>query len=319
MKDGRYQEHRTAGHGREGACNSVLQDLASVEIAGVNFLLGCRAPVAVESPFAVYQPFFGKRTRDPWAVDIRVTVELEPFPDTDSLPLFFDSGETWRLFRDGPGYVLRYEPFWVARISEDASDVTVHLGPDHIRKHDDGKVTITSPISYPLDQFLLVYALAQRSGILMHAACVSVGRSGYIFPGRSRAGKSTLTGIFAGAGGMEPLSDDRIVVRKIGDGLRAFGTPWPGEGGIAVNRGTDLAAMLFIVHGNDNRIRPLAPRAALERLLPVASIPWYNTAMLGPLLGLCEELVGRVPSYEFAFRPDASAADAVKEFAGEAA
>ena len=116
---------------------------------------------------------------------------------------------------------------------------------------------------------------------------------------------------------MEPLSDDRIVVRKIGDGVKAFGTPWPGEGGIAVNSSTDLAAMLFIIHGSDNRMRALEPGAALERLFQVASIPWYNAGMRDPLLGLCEQLVKQVPCYEFAFRPDASAAAAVKEFAGE--
>ena len=291
-----------------------MPDVTSVEIAGVNFLLSCPPAISVEAPFPTHQPFFGRRNREPWSIDVSVDFELGELPATGGLTPFFDSGETWTLFRDGDDYLLQFEPYWVARISPDATRVIVHCSEEFIRKRDGNAVTISSPIGYPLDQFILVYALAQREGVLVHAAGIGIGGRGFIFPGRSGAGKSTITGLFGKHAGIELVSDDRIVIRKIEDTFRGFGTPWPGEGGIAKNSSVPLAGMFFITHEMENRIRPLEPRDALERLFVVASIPWYNDDLCPRLLGLCEELVSRVPAYELAFRPDAEVGTVVKEF-----
>jgi hypothetical protein len=50
----------------------------------------------------------------------------------------------------------------------------------------------------------------------------------------------------------------------------------------------------------------LKPEEVLRRLLPVASIPWYESGLTEKALNLCEFLIERYPAYELAFRPQAN-------------
>ena len=85
------------------------------------------------------------------------------------------------------------------------------------------------------------------------------------------------------------LSDDRIVVRKIDGVFKAYGTPWAGEAGIAVNKNVPLSGMFFINHASDNRIKEITPGQAVKRLLPVTSISWYDREIMFEILTFCEE------------------------------
>ena len=162
---------------------------------------------------------------------------------------------------------------------------------------------LMNPFSYPLDQFLLVYVLAEREGALFHACSVDLDGKGYILPGRSGAGKSTISGIFESKG-YSVLSDDRVVVRKIGDAFRVFGTPWTGDAGIAENRALPLDGMLFVVHGEENRLVKISAKEAFERLIPVTSILWYDEKVLPSMLSFCEDLAMNMPAYDLYFRPE---------------
>ena len=114
------------------------------------------------------------------------------------------------------------------------------------------------------------------------------------------------------------MSDDRMIVRKTGDELMAFGTPWPGDAGIAVNKGAPLAGILFLKHADETKVRRISPAEGANRLMPVVSIPWYDEVSVRGGLAFCDELVSRVPCYELAFRPEAEVVDALKPiFDGE--
>jgi hypothetical protein len=169
------------------------------------------------------------------------------------------------------------------------------------------------PIRYPFDQILAMYVLGRR-GLLLHAAGMIVHGRTIVLPGVSGAGKSTFARLTGGRPGWEPLSDDRIIVRLAEDahGASAWGTPWTGEGRVARNSGGPLARLLFLSQGDENRIEPVAPREAVGRLLPVASIPWYDDELLPVSLEACERLVERVPAAVLTFRPDTGAVDAVE-------
>jgi serine kinase of HPr protein (carbohydrate metabolism regulator) len=160
----------------------------------------------------------------------------------------------------------------------------------------------------------MMHILAGNQGFIIHAAGVQIGGSGYIFPGKSGAGKSTLTRQFAGRPGTGLLSDDRVAVRRIGGCFHAFGTPWPGEGKVAVNGRVPLAGIFFILKGSRNEIKEITTRTALERLLPVVSVPWYDRDVMAGILSFFEELVSRVPVYEMLFTRGPAAADCFEEF-----
>jgi hypothetical protein len=197
-------------------------------------------------------------------------------------------------------------PLWQMEIERGSRDVTVYCG-DKLVTRDGGRTEVVNPVAYPLDLILMMYSLAERSGIIVHAAGIELDGMGYLFPGISGAGKSTLTRLFAGNDRAVRLSDDRIIVRNIDGELRMFGTPWLGEAGVCADGNAPLTAILFLKKSGTNSISKLDRKEAIVRFLPVVSVPWYDREMIPSFMAICEEVVFRVPAYDFGFTPTGDA------------
>lgn len=197
------------------------------------------------------------------------------------------------------------ELIWVARFDRGLGNVTVYLNEMLINRQN-GNVIVSNPVRYPMDQILLMYLLAQREGVLIHAAGIDIRGKGYIFPGRSGAGKSIFSRQFVKAKKCaDLLSDDRIIVKKIDGAFKTFGTPWPGQGGIAINKHVALSGIFFISHAGYNRI---------EKLLPVVLIPWYDKEVMTSILTFCDDIISNIPVYELFFKPDREIIDVFEKF-----
>jgi hypothetical protein len=289
------------------------------EIAGFDFSISCRNAAIDQDSDPAYASFREARN-DPSAIMIDICLELGSMPKTERLPRLFDSGESWFICKDDNHYFLalshpasREKPIWVALFESSFKKTTVYCSERLVKKKGKGLV-VSNPFHYPLDQLLLMYVLARKKGAILHAAGMVVNEKGYLFLGRSGAGKSTLVRLCSGRDGFDFLSDDRIVVRKERDGYRAYGTPWPGEAGIAANRGVSLSSMFFIYHGSENRIIEVSRKDALERLLPVISIPWYDRRVVEEILDFCDGLVSHIPAFELYFKPDTEVANVLGNF-----
>jgi hypothetical protein len=96
-------------------------------------------------------------------------------------------------------------------------------------------------------------------------------------------------------------------------GWQAFGTPWPGELGAAQSHRVRPLALIFLRNAGTNALIPLSPRDALERLLPLASVPWYDQDIVPDALAVCEGVVTSLPAFEFAFTNDDRAVHALRD------
>jgi len=293
--------------------------LINLEIAGVNFAILYRDSIILQDSDPAYKSFL-KTERDTAAIDINIDLNLNNIPDTERLKKIFDSGQSWSMFRDNDNYCLALhppvfqEPLWLARINREFTKVTVYCS-EKLISASDGRVMVSNPVSYPLDQLLLMYVLTQNQGAIFHAAGIDINNKGYIFAGRSGAGKSTLSRQFAAKKYPVLLSDDRVVIRKIDKAFMTFGTPWPGEEGIAINKSVPLSGIFFISHGSDNKIKEIDKKEALERLLPVTSIPWYDQEIMTKILNFCEDVISNIPAYKLHFKPDFEVVDVLEKFA----
>jgi len=277
--------------------------------------------VSTEDEDDVYAPF--SESIPPAAADVQVHLSFDEAPDVRRMSPLFEGGLLYTVYADGADRVVVIQPpgaarpSWIARFTLEVRDVTlwydtVSSAPgEHLRGGVD-------PLRYPLDQILLMYALASREGLLVHAAGAVVGGRTLLCCGRSGAGKSTLTRQFLATGVTDILSDDRIIVRRVGTELLAYGTPWPGEARIASAGSAPLCALLFLSKGRENTIRELSSTEALHRLFPVGSIPWYDRGALPGALAFCEWLIGAVPAFELEFLPEPAAAETVRDFFAQA-
>ncbi|MFA6053978.1 MAG: hypothetical protein WC769_01255 [Thermodesulfovibrionales bacterium] len=292
----------------------------NIAIAKVNFAVHCNdMPVLVETQPASYTPFLTeKAVSGTGSLTIDVVLNTKEFPSTEALTEIFEDCGSWAMFRNGDEHYLVINPSLaggpecIVRFNPRFEKAVVYCGDMDIVEVA-GKKMVRNPITYPADQLLLMYMLADREGALIHSSGVEFHDRGYMLSGRSGAGKSTISRKFALAG-HEVLSDDRIVVRKIDGELRMFGTPWSGEAGIAGNKDLPLHGIFFLHHGEENLIKEIPPTEAIEKLMPVTSIPWYDKSMLAKVLTFCEEIVSACPAYDLFFRPDINVKDAFENF-----
>jgi len=292
-----------------------------MRIGDVDFVIENNTPSLLQKLEQNYRPFLEKINNHPQPEPISILVGLEMghLPNAENLKKLFDSGQSWSMFRDGHDYLLMHRPptferpLWLARMNRRLTRATIFINETFISEID-GRKILENPVRYPLDQILLMYILAQKEGALLHAAGIRIKGKGCIFPGQSGAGKSTITRQFAAGEYAKLLSDDRIIVRKIGETFKAYGTPWPGEAGIALNESMPLSGIFFINHGSSNRIKAIKPQKALERLFPVTSIPWYDRDIMPKILDFCEDLVLNVPAYELDFKPSVEVVDVLEKF-----
>ena len=294
-----------------------MPDTLYLEIGGIPITVTAPDAERIVEPDPAKQVFI--RSVQPGPATIQVTIHTEPAPDPESLGMakLFDTGPTWQLHYGEAGYCITVKPhphepaFWTLITNPDVKRVAAYCGPNLVETKD-RTIRVPNPVTYPLDQILLMHYLALRQGIIIHAAGMEANRRAFIFAGRSGAGKTSLARQLQAVSRFLCLSDDRILVRHTDGHLMAFGTPWPGEGGMAENTGAPLQALFFIVHGQEPRIASIDPQTSLKRLLPVASIPWYDREALPGALEFCEQLAIQVPAYDLHITPDIEVMDVIE-------
>jgi hypothetical protein len=289
-------------------CKAMEISLAAcLTIAKINFELHSQdLPVQWENNQA-YRQFITFEKED--SANIPVTILIE-----DTMPLLkplsktFDTDQAWAMYSDGKNrYIAQHHldrskgPRYLAKIKPGFKGVTVYCSKDTVKQHQ-GKDILINPVSYPLDQILLTNFLVGKA-LLIHATGIIIEDKGYLFAGVSGAGKSTLSRMLLKNKNISTLSDDRIIIRNDEAGFFMYGTPWPGDAGIAVNNSARLHGIFFLNQSANNKINELIPQEALQYLFKVGSIPWYDKSELNKSLDFCDELLLEVKNYELNFRP----------------
>ncbi len=206
----------------------------------------------------------------------------------------------------------------MARSDHFFHDVTIFANPELNDKDAQSKFLVESVLVSLGNLVLLHYLSGQGLGVTLHTAALHIGGRIWLFSGCSGAGKSTFSRLWLDRTDAHVVNDDRMIVRQNEPGpvFTAYGTPWPGELGIALNESAPLGGICFLHKSAQTEIRPITPQQALPQLLPLASIPWYERELVPPALDFCDRLLAGTPLYELHFRPDQSAVEAVLQLAG---
>jgi hypothetical protein len=150
---------------------------------------------------------------------------------------------------------------------------------------------------------LAAYRLLEQGGAVLHSAGVTDGASAWLLLGPSGAGKTTSSRLCLERGA-RVLSDDLNAVRLADDAApRLTWLPFTGDLGERSGGPPSypLTAVVRLVKGTEDRLRPLSPAAALAGLVAAAPFvnrdPWRREALLDTL----ERLARAVPAYELEF------------------
>ena len=104
--------------------------------------------------------------------------------------------------------------------------------------------------------------------MLVHSSALIYGGGAYLFSADSGVGKSFHTRLWLKAFGdaVHIMNDDKPVVRLYDDRAVAYGTPFDGGSGIALNEAYPLRAIVFIERGEQNSVRVPETREVLQKL-----------------------------------------------------
>ena len=300
-----------------------MKGMEELYIAGVQFKI---QTTRISLPMPVYEnpgyrQFFSQIPSYTPTHSLDVAINLESGPDISRMNQIFKNTDTWSVFSNSKENFIVYEipsfsrPVWIARVSNGCMKVIIYCGQDMIDKKQ--HCLKFNPVSYPLDQILMMNFLALNCGIIIHAAGWEFNNSGWIFAGKSGAGKSTITNLITKRGHGRILSDDRMIVRKHGHDFLMYGTPWPGEAGYALNQSAPLKGLFFLKQGDKNNIAQLESSDVVAQLMPVASISWYDRDKVEQMMAFCDTMIANIPMYLLTFKPDEAVVDMLIEFVNE--
>ena len=175
-----------------------------------------------------------------------------------------------------------------------------------------GSPSPSFPLMAPLDRVLVLNLLSRRRGIMLHACGIDDGGQGIVFAGPSDAGKTTLARLWNAVPGVKVLGDEALVLREVGGEVRVYGTPWPGEAGLADPGGVPLRRLFFVEHANRNDVRALGQSLKVRKLLAQTVLLPYDREGSERIVDFCISLAEAVPAAELGFVPDSSIAEFVR-------
>ena len=104
--------------------------------------------------------------------------------------------------------------------------------------------------------------------MLVHSSALIYDGGAYLFSADSGVGKSTHTKLWLKAFGekVHIMNDDKPVIRLYDDHAVAFGTPFDGGSGIALNESYPLKAIIFVERGEENSVRIPDSKEIIQKL-----------------------------------------------------
>ena len=138
----------------------------------------------------------------------------------------------------------------------------------------------------------------REDGMLIHGCGLRHAAVGVVFPGVSGAGKTTLARKAPDAD--DVLSDEIVVVRRLDDGWRVFGTPFWGDfarGGISM-RSWPLRTVAFLTQTREVAMTPITSSDATLRLLSCFLSFATDRASVERSLTIAAQLCAQVRSVE---------------------
>jgi hypothetical protein len=293
--------------------NPLPSDTASSATTGIDRSHVCIADITIA--FESHDPelrlriagAMGKFLVAARAADVTVRTRWADLAAIELGDQLFDSGGIWKLYTDGHYYSYcltapfsDWQPYRIARFNADFTDGEIlcerrYFAPDEP----------VYPLEYPLDELVFLNHLAQGRGVEIHGCGLrDAAGNGYLFPGQSGAGKSTMARLWSGREGVTIVSDERVVLRKQDGQIWMHGTPWHGDARIAQPGKAVLNRVYFLRHGSANESVPVSPTAAAARLFACCFPPFHSADGVGFTLDFLAELAQSIPTHELRFLPD---------------
>jgi hypothetical protein len=167
-----------------------------------------------------------------------------------------------------------------------------------------------------LESFLRIaysFLALHHGGLLLHSAAIARGGKGYVFPGQSETGKSTIASF------TEPpdlvLSDEMVVLRPGPGTVTVHSSPFFGTNETTTrNVGVPVRAILLPIKAPQVALQTAAPGRAVTKLMAATMCFDSEPATSERLLDIATRIAAAGPVLEMRFRRDGSFWRAIDEW-----
>jgi len=216
-----------------------------------------------------------------------------------------DGSENWRLSKGKYAYIFKSSAIakkQVIFINKTFDRVFAYILPKDDNKYE----WQVGDIIYDFLQVLLINYFAQRrSAVFVHGVGIKdVNNEGYLFAGKSGAGKTTLAKIWEKRTRAMVLNDDRIIAKKVKDKFLIYGSPWHGNFSDYLDSKIESARarkLFFIYHSSKNRLKTIPSQQAFKFLYPAIFPTFWDRGFLDNIISLCHGFVNYAPSFHLGF------------------
>jgi len=264
-------------------------------VAGLSFAVELHEGIELETRLAAYRPFVCDKSDD-------LLFRMPVMADDGDSPA---DDSKWKLlvddsFKDVVSeiYVDTHGDYhYVSKLDVKAG---MWLSIDYDREFSDMKCRVHGDAEFQLfalnKALMLMFALCSstKDTLLCHASVVMYGGKGYLFLGKSGAGKSTHSQLWLNhIKDSELLNDDYPAIRLIDEEPWVFGTPWSGKTPCYKNEQVPVGGFVRLLQAPVNEIKKLSLLEAYGALLPtVSNMRWEKKctdAVNASILKLIEE------------------------------
>jgi len=282
-----------------------------VKVGGIVLGIESRLESLEELVPANYMPFL---TDEPAACIF--DFKIDHIPGIDTWESLFDSHGVWRLYHTRDSWAFCFytnlfgsEPFCVAILNKNLLRGEIIAD----QRYYAGK-PIPFALDYPVGELLFAHLLGQAGGLIVHACAVKDGDRALLLAGHSGAGKSTMARLWLKYSGLTVLSDDRVILRRDGQKVLVYGTPWHGDAKIVSDEYGKLEGIVILKHEQQNRAQRLRPVELSSRLFALSFPTFWDRAGLERSVELLGEISEGIPGWELGFVPDRSAIEYMEPF-----
>jgi len=282
-----------------------------LSIGGLGLSLRWEEPRSVDWPHPLYEPFAGEEKDT-----IRFHIHFSGSPKLNGQKLIFDGEHHWKLYQQDSRYL--FEAFDTSTHKRSMiSLVNPHF--DRVEVYVDQEFSGSLPpwalprLMNPLGQWLLVNRLSETGGVMVHALGIDDGGQGRGFVGPSGSGKSTLARFWRRRKGVRILSDEHLIIRRLGKTFYAYGTPWPGMAACGSPGPVPIQQIFFIEHHPENRLRNETHGILASSLFSQLFLPRWNHRIIESGVTLCQQLVQEVQCQRLGFAKHPRVIDFVRQ------